>query len=160
VYWPVEEVRVYWFELGVNCYFHRHQLAGNIFHPGTALEGRRRSLLTRPFELEFYRHLTRFDSGQYRDRIALLFDGDPCEASPPRREDLLTLCRDQEVDVAILPWEFPELSAASNGRVFIYDCREIRERLAASERTNRAVFATGKAPQGTDAAGATELGTP
>jgi hypothetical protein len=39
------------------------------------------------------------------------------------------LCQEPDLDFVILGNEFPNMYAATNGRVYLYDCRQVRARL-------------------------------
>jgi hypothetical protein len=58
--------------------------------------------------------------------IEAVFDADR-DVLPPAEPDLLRMCRPKEqVDAAILPHDFGGLAAAANGRVYIYECAQVR----------------------------------
>ncbi len=127
VYWPTGRLDTLWFDLGVNAYFSDVQLSGNVFNRGTAIEGRRRADLVKPFELELAR---RFDLSPREVRRKERIFGSPLQSAPPGVDDLLRLCGDDHVDYVVARQAFPGWYAADNGRWFIYDCRSIRSRLA------------------------------
>jgi hypothetical protein len=120
VYWPGRPVRTVWLDLRMNSYFSLPQLAGNTFSRGNAVEGSRRTEVAAPFELDRFRrdfgrhtHLTGEDLGDLSD------------LPPPSPEQFRDLVADPAVDFVVLPTDFGG-SVASNGSVFVYDCRERR----------------------------------
>ncbi len=132
IYSPYGKVEYVWLELQANSYFDVLQTAGFMFGRQTALEGQRRARLIRPFEVKHLRELrfvpeVRFVSNQRNKEAALQQALDVAIDAEPTLADLAQLCREQELDYAILKQEFPGLYSASNGRVFIYDCRQVRE---------------------------------
>jgi hypothetical protein len=122
VYWHTD-MRVIWFDLGARSYCNWVQMSGCGFNRGTAIEGRRRAQLVRKFELEAVRSappLQPWWAAAYRRYYA------PADDGPPTREDLLALCRDERLDFVAVEQEFEGLSCASDGRLYLYDCRRLR----------------------------------
>src|SRR5262249_11805059 len=97
VYWPTD-VRYIWFSAEANSYFNWVQMSGCAFNPGTALEGRRRGGLVKPFELVYLHRLPLTDSwrGAFADFYQDWYD------APPTRGDLVQLCRDRLLDYVVL----------------------------------------------------------
>ncbi len=126
IYWPVDATLI-WFELEQTCYYNFAQLVGIAFSRGTALEGRRRAALVRPFEVAEMRRrdLPRNSPGTLRH---LEFLGAALEEKPPSRADLVRLASDQKLDWIVVHEEFDGLYTATNGSLFIYDCDAIRSR--------------------------------
>jgi hypothetical protein len=124
VYWPVD-VRDVWFEAGANSYFNVVQLSGCGFNRGTALEGQRRALLVRRFELAQARRYPPANAA-WRAARRHMFQGDETER-PPTADDLLRLCREEGLDLLVLEDAFEGLACATDGRWYIYDCRQLRE---------------------------------
>lgn len=126
VYWP-NHLREVWIELGARCYYDYVQLAGAVFSRETALEGKRRTELVRLYEIEIMR---RNPDHSIRKSVNLKWLECPedLSAPPPNADDLLQLAADETLDFIILEDEFPGLYAATNGSVWIYDCRELRRR--------------------------------
>jgi hypothetical protein len=124
VYWPTEPNHV-WFDIPAHSFFSWPQTAGVAFSRGTAMEGQRRALLVRKFEITEMRQLYDpdafwdFCSGFYRATI---------DEPGPTRQDLIALCKEEELDFVVLSRSFKDLAAGTNGSVFIYDCRSIRNR--------------------------------
>lgn len=119
-----QRVELIWFELQANCYFDWWQTGGFTFQRQTAMEGERRARLAGPFVVQHYRPFGRFLNSRVKSIISRFFLRE-LEDPAPTVEDLALLCEDSELDYAILKQEFPGLYAASNGRVFLYDCRQV-----------------------------------
>ncbi len=123
VYWPGAPLEQLWFNLRVNSYFHRVQLSGNLFSRATASEGWRRTVVAAPFEIDrFRREFPRHPELAGEDL------GELIHLPPPTVEQFWALVRDPEVDIAVLPYDFGG-AVATNGRVWIYDCRTLRTQL-------------------------------
>jgi hypothetical protein len=131
VYWP-EDLRHTWFDAQANCYFNPVQLSGCAFNRGTALEGQRRALLVRRFDIEGMRTAPCLEPW-WQTALYSLYRADADEPAPTA-EDLFRLCREDGLDYVVLEQEFEELHSASDGRYFIYDCRHVRS----LERTHKA----------------------
>jgi hypothetical protein len=126
IYWPCRKIALVWFQLRANIYFEwPHQIAGNLFGARTAREGARRSQLVKKFELERLRKERILYGPRQLTQYLTVYQATENEPVP-EVDDLLELCREKQLDFAVLSQEFPGLYAASNGRVFIYDCRAIR----------------------------------
>lgn len=140
IYSPYGKVEYVWLELHANSYFDVLQTAGFMFQRQTALEGQRRAPLVRPFEVKHLRELLFVPQLRLFSSSASKGDGltqalDVAIDSAGTLANLAQLCREQELDYVLLKQEYPGLYAASNGRVFIYDCRQVRAalKLAPSE---------------------------
>ncbi len=131
VYWSTYHIDAIWLGLRAHSYFNTYQLAGAAFHRETALEGKRRALVVAPFELHRFHAQRDFMLDVYTDTVQGLF-ADAMDGVKPGLRDLERLCREDGVDFAILPMEIPGRYAASNGRVYIYDCRRVRAALQGS----------------------------
>jgi hypothetical protein len=118
-----------WIHLGVKSYYEWAQVVGALFSRENASEGRRRAELVSRFELDRFRPRERFLAEALKVSLVRLFRAD-LTAPPPSKDDLVRLCRDEALDVAVLKQDFGDLVAATNGRVFIYEC--VRVRMAAS----------------------------
>jgi hypothetical protein len=114
-----------WIDLRAKSYFVGEQLVGVLFNRGTAVEGRRRALVAGPFELDRLKEMEPMLPGPIRQYFRRRFGANEGR-SHPKREDLERLCRDGIADLAILRQEFPGLSVATDGRAYIYDCRQVR----------------------------------
>jgi hypothetical protein len=130
VYCAYGKVEYVWLELRANCYFDMGQTSGFIFNRQTAMEGKRRAWLVEPFEMAHYREFQSCISS--RDKLTFQrFFKHGLDAPAPTCDDLVRLCWDKDekgdfiLDYAVLKHEFPG-HAAGNGRVFVYDCREVR----------------------------------
>jgi hypothetical protein len=130
LYWPIGPLDSIWVRLRCNSFYSAVQTSGNMFNRGTAIEGDRRAKLTREFELSarsgWLDHLSK-----HRHRtMHAIFGG--LDADPPKLEDLFRLCSDDGVDLIIVPSCFHGWYAATNGHLFIYEARRIRESLPSS----------------------------
>jgi hypothetical protein len=133
LYWSEGEFNTIWLDLRSVSYFaQQHQLQGAVFNRATAMEGKRRALIVRRFELDFLKSVPDWVDPVLVKKIEALFELDLASSAPASQEDLAALCQDETVDFAILPTRYADLPSASNGRIHIYDCRRLRHRLAAS----------------------------
>jgi len=129
VYWPLGPLASIWLRLECDSYYSLPQTSGNMFNRGTAREGHRRAQLAGAFELHARREwLER--SPELRREVCGIF-GNQWKAEPTR-DDLLRLCCETEIDLVVVPNHFEGWYAATNGRLFIYDARQIRQSLAAA----------------------------
>jgi hypothetical protein len=119
-----------WGELGVNGYFSRHQVLGNMFARETAADGRRRADLAGPFEIKAPGTRVFAGSRQFtpdRERahaeawLKAQWDG-----PEPTRDDLIRLCQDPELDYVVLQYQYPGLYTAGNGPWYVYDAATVR----------------------------------
>jgi hypothetical protein len=123
VFWTAELQDV-WFRAGVQCYFNTVQLSGTAFNRGTAIEGRRRALLVRRFAGH---HLYKDPIPSWWQKAYLgLFN--MSEDQLPTEEDLLALAAEEGLDFVVVEQRFPGLYRATDGRLYFYDCRELRAR--------------------------------
>jgi hypothetical protein len=123
VYWP-QDLRRVWFTARANSYFNTVQLSGCGFNRGTALEGKRRALLVRRFELDrLHRNSNMLPCWQAA--MQSFFEEKPSEPGPTA-EDLLRLCREEGLDYVILAKNFEGIPSETDGSYFIYDCRQVR----------------------------------
>jgi hypothetical protein len=126
LYWPDGELEVVWLELGATSYFaQHHQVQGAVFNRETALEGERRARVVRRFELERLRKDRDVIHPRWARNMTRLYDVAP-EDVIPTRADLDALCQEEMADYAVLAEDFAGLAVASNGHVYIYDCRRLR----------------------------------
>jgi len=124
VYWPTEPNYV-WFGIPAQSFYSWPQTAGVAFSRGTAVEGQRRALLVRKFEITEMRQL--YDPDVFWDFCSGFYWATIDEPGPTR-QDLIALCKEEELDFVVLPRAFKDLTAGTNGSVFVYDCRSIRRR--------------------------------
>jgi hypothetical protein len=130
VYWTAANLEDIWFALPAKSFFVTQQVAGNMFNRGTAIEGDRRAHVVSDFDLEAW-HASDYSLSEWKRRSLERTYGQALDAALPTLEDLFRLCQEDGLDVAILSQDFEGWSACGNGRWFIYDCRRIRESLAA-----------------------------
>jgi hypothetical protein len=133
VYWPSGNVDLLWYDLGVNSYYAWYQLAGNVFQRETAVEGRRRADLVRPFEVELGRRHRLLEPLTRPSLTERVYKTD-LKDDPPRLADMLQLCADEGLDYAVLRQGFAGWYAARNGGWFVYDARAIRDRARSDAR--------------------------
>jgi hypothetical protein len=125
VYWSHGQVSPLWLELRVQSYYQILQAQGLLFSRRTAQEARRRAVVIGPFELERMRRERDFWAAEYLEKLEG-FHGDGTRHDVPGREDLQRLCREEGLDYAVLRHDFGGQYAATNGRLFIYDCKRLR----------------------------------
>jgi hypothetical protein len=141
VYWTAANLEDIWFSLPAKSFYVTQQVAGNMFHRGTAIEGDRRARLVGAFDVEAWR-TSRYGIADWKRRSLERVYGRDFDSAAPSLEDLQRLCGEDAVDVAVLPVGFDGWFACSNGRWFVYDCRLIRELLAARLSRSREMFAS------------------
>ena len=130
VYWR-QDLTVIWFDVGANSYFNGIQMSGASFNPQTAQEGFRRLDRVRSFEEDWGLKCLLVPDWE---RIYLGLNDQSPAAPPPTTGDLRKLAEDPVVDFAILENRFDGLYCATNGHLYIYDCRKLRS--AAKSETN------------------------
>jgi hypothetical protein len=138
VYWSTGRTDAIWLRLRSKSYFTSLQVQGVLFSRDTALEGQRRALVVRRFEMEQLARDRCVLSGKWVEQMQQLFQtplpDDPDAApEPPTQADLEALCREPAVDYVVVPHAFDLPCAAQNGRFYIYDCQKVRDALAARE---------------------------
>jgi hypothetical protein len=129
VYWSVDTVEVVWLELRACSYFNRLQAVGSIFHRETALEAARRARMVGHFELVRLREKSYDGNGSTLSLFERLYGLQPAQACPTL-EQVERLAEDG-VDFVVSEQNLGGRYLGSNGRVFVYDCRQLRaQRLA------------------------------
>ena len=123
VYCSLGRADFVWVDLRAKSFYDWAQVVGVIFNRQTAVEGSRRAALVSLFELDRFRN-DPFFGEESRDLIERLYQTS-WSAPDPTSEELYRLCR-EEIDFVVLKRDFPGLSVAGNGRVFIYDCRALQ----------------------------------
>ena len=138
IHWPTRNPWETWFEVGACSYFTANQIGGELFFRETAMEVRRRARLAAPFDVPYLTQ--RMPVALRREWVHDVYVVTPPAANESGNRkypaasvgDLLMLSADPALDFAILPVEMDGWSTASNGRWFVYDCREIRAILLAT----------------------------
>jgi hypothetical protein len=125
IYCALGQARFIWQDLKANCYFDGVQLSGIIFNRPTAVEGKRRALLVRAFEFDRMRKWEKFLPETVKCNMRDLYQND-FTCPPPTQADLERLCLDPAVDFVVVKQGFAGLYAAGNGRLYIYDCKQVR----------------------------------
>ncbi|HVS37847.1 MAG TPA: hypothetical protein VMS17_19975 [Gemmataceae bacterium] len=128
IYCAVGEPADIWLIAHAKSYFTRHQLAGNVFYRETAEEGQRRALVVKRFEQERMRRYVPFIPDELKRSQEELF-GVPLDVGPPTLKDLAAVCQEEGVDYVAVPEAFNAPCVASNGRIYIYDCEQVRAAL-------------------------------
>ena len=128
LYCSVAEASDVWLIAHAKSYFSRPQLNGNVFHRQTAVEGQRRALLLKRFEQERLRRYLPFVPDDLKRNQEELFET-PLDAAPPTLDDLAAVCQEDGVDYVAVPEAFDAPCVADNGRIYIYDCRQVRAAL-------------------------------
>jgi hypothetical protein len=130
IYWPTD-LNYLWFNLRANSYFNLMQTPGNIFSRETAVEADQRADRVCKFDLHYLRTLpltVRTWQMAARNYPALpLYPTPDQEPAPPDRGDLRRLCMDEKLDYVVTLAPLGEDYVATNGKVYIYDGRRIRE---------------------------------
>ena len=132
IHWPAPSANRIWFGLGANSYFSRQQMAGSMFNRETAMEGRRRAAMTRPFDLATFHAAMPHLAPWQRNSLCAIYES-PSQIVSPSLDHLLRLCSDKELDYAILKQRFDGLYSATNGEWYVYDCRRIEGMSARTE---------------------------
>lgn len=114
-----------WIDVRANSYFDIIQSAGVIFNRDTAKEVQRRAELVGKFEMQLQRSRALFLNDSEKIGFEKLYKIN-FDSPPPTQDDLVRLCAEPSLDYIVIPQEFPELYAATNGRVFVYECATIR----------------------------------
>jgi hypothetical protein len=133
VYWSVGLVDILWLDLRVNSFYDFSQIQGILFSRNTAMEGSRRARLVREFELERLREERILLSDRWCELLEKIY-GIKMEDADPTRDGLLQMCREPGLDYVVTPHNFDGLYAETNGRVYVYDCRQLRRRFFPSPR--------------------------
>lgn len=123
-----------WVDLRCKSFYDGGQISGVLFNRRTAVEAQRRALLVRRFEIDRYRRMEAMVQPVYQRSMRRLYLGD-FDCPEPTIEDLGRLCQEPGLDYVIAKHEIPGLAAADNGRIYIYDCRQVRAALQLPEPT-------------------------
>jgi hypothetical protein len=122
VFWPTD-LRYVWFEAGAHSYFNPVQMSGAAFNRGTALEGKRRALLVRRFEVDAL-HRETMDPW-WRTALLRLLEAD-WDEPPPTADDLFRLADESGLDLVVCETRLDGLYCATDGRYYVYDCAALR----------------------------------
>jgi hypothetical protein len=129
VYWSVDTVDVVWLELRACSYYNRLQAVGSIFHRETALEAARRARMVGHFELLRLREKSYEGNTSTLALFERLYGLRPAQACPTLEQ--VERLADEGVDYVVSERDLGGRYLGSNGRVFVYDCRQLRaQRLA------------------------------
>jgi hypothetical protein len=127
IYWTTGQIEVMWLQLHMRVYYHFSQMAGILYSKETAAESFRRARLVGPFEIERYRRVMDTYPDYWREPLEILH-GVKIEDGNPSAEALRALAADPLVDYVIVDRDLGEPCLASNGHIYIYDCRTLRAR--------------------------------
>ena len=128
VYSFMGRVNYLWVDARAKSYFDFAQIVGVLFNRQTAMEGQRRARIAGPFEIERCREEALFIPAEMKEYFQTIFQ-QKLDGPPPGIQDLERLCREDGVDFVVLKQKFAGLEAAGNGRITIYDCRQVRAAL-------------------------------
>jgi hypothetical protein len=123
IYWPMHSDLI-WFDLNSNSYYSFFQLAGALFSNELTIEGQRRAMLARPFEVSWLKKNPSYS--KYQDVMLANLNATLHEPAV-RREDVLRLATDKTLDWMVLDQGFDGLYSATNKSVFVYNCSKIRQ---------------------------------
>jgi hypothetical protein len=124
VYWNTDIYQV-WFRLRATSYVTIYQMAGCAFNRETATEGKRRVHLVGRFEADAERQSPKQLPPRWQKFFEDFRDCPP-DAQPPTREDLLRLAQEEKLDYVVLGISIDDLYSATDGQIYIYDCRRLR----------------------------------
>lgn len=123
VYWPSGRVERVWHGVGANCYFNLWQMAPSGYFRGLAIEGTRRWRLVVDFEID---RIAR-DLGPH---AWLISESKYAPAGPPPAAAFRAVAAEPGLDFVVLPCDYGG-AVATNGSVWVYDCRKDRSLAAA-----------------------------
>jgi hypothetical protein len=132
LYCPINRTDLIWIDVKATSYFGILQTAGVMYNRRTAEEIERRSKVVAKFEMEREREEMVFPDDSKRVAAEKLFRVS-FDCPLPTQDDLIRLCQEPGLDYVAIPQEFPGLYAATNGRLFVYECNQVR-RLRLSAR--------------------------
>lgn len=125
IYCPISRTDLVWIDVKATSYFSILQTAGVMFNRRTAEEIERRAALVAKFEMVRERQEMVFpDEGKQIAAEKLFRVSYDCEL--PTQDDLVRLCQEPGLDYVVIPHDFPGLYVASNGRLFVYECYQVR----------------------------------
>ena len=149
VYWSTGRPDAIWLRLHARSFFTSLQVQGILFSRDTAMEGQRRALVVRRFEMEQLAADRWILPEKWVEQMQQLFqlqlpDDPTASIDPPTQADLEALCREPDVDYVVVPHAFALPYADGNGRFFIYDCRQVRAALDGRPAADDAVADSGR----------------
>jgi hypothetical protein len=123
IYWPADPSRI-WLNLHGTSYFSWYQMWGIIFSEDLSQVAADRAQLARRFEVDWMREAGLPESMWDIPLAMLKTDFDEL---PPDEEDLLRLAEEPTLDWIVTKHDFGDLAVATNGTVYIYDARQLRQ---------------------------------
>jgi hypothetical protein len=130
VYWATGRLELIWLRAHSCVYFDFVQLAGLLYSQETARESYRRAVLVGPFEMERFNRVKSTYPEFWQNALEKLYRLGADE-KPPDVADLRRLAQERGLDYVVLDIDLGYPPTASNGKVHIYDCRELRASAAA-----------------------------
>jgi hypothetical protein len=140
VYCALGRIDYVWVDLRSKSYFDNVQISGVLFNRKTAIEAQRRALMVRAFEIERFRDMEALVPEVYKLSIRRLFQADFDHPSPTV-EDLGRLCQEPGLDYVLAKQDIAGLATADNGRLYVYDCRQVRAALKLPEPASAGAIA-------------------
>jgi hypothetical protein len=134
VYWSTGRPDAIWLRLHARSFFTSLQVQGILFSRDTAMEGQRRALVVRRFEMEQLAADRWVLPDKWIEQMQALFqlklpDDPTASFAPPTQADLEALCREPDLDIVVVPHAYALPCAGDDGRFYIYDCRQVRAAL-------------------------------
>jgi hypothetical protein len=114
-----------WIEWNAKSYFELTQAIGVMFSRTTAEEVMRRAALVRSFEIGRFSRVDGPLAINVDLMVQRIFETD-VSAPAPTSTELRRLCDDPGLDIAMLHGAALSDDAVGNGRIHIYDCRQMR----------------------------------
>ncbi len=123
VYWPFQSVNI-WMDLKANCYHEFTQVSGVVFSQRMAAESRRRTQLLTSIEIAAMPyHISVPDYWQ----CVLNYMEVTWDQPQPTAADIRRLAGEPNLDWIVLPFPTEGISSKTDGHVYVYDCRQLRE---------------------------------
>jgi hypothetical protein len=125
IYCPINRTDLIWIDVKATSYFGILQTAGVMYNRRTAEEIQRRASVVAKFEMARERKDMIIPDEAQR-RVAEKLFGVSFDCPPPTQDDLIRLCQEPGLDYVAIQQEFPGLYAATNGRLFVYECCQVK----------------------------------
>ncbi len=126
LYWPLAPLEEVWVTLQSRSYYSMPQMSGNMFYRDTAIEGQRRARIAGRFELDARQPMLSHMTVTQRQVLHDVF-GAEAGHQELAWQDVLRLSHDPDLDLLVLPRAFEGRYAATNGHIYLYDCRVLRK---------------------------------
>jgi hypothetical protein len=125
LYWPLAPLEEVWITLQSRSYYSLPQMSGNMFYRETAIEGQRRARMAGRIELAARQKMLPLMTVTQRQVLHDVFDVDVVDQKLTWQDVSRLICN-PELDLVVLPRAFEGKYAATNGHVYLYDCRALR----------------------------------